>query len=133
MQFENETDTSKPPLFDFDKARAERGRQPSYRQPVMYTSETLADLNLEHELVRQFNVVRGMQDDVLSDPDVPANQKAQVANAVASTIKQLVETQEKYYNQERLKKIEAGLIKVLGKLPAEAAAEFLDIYEKELA
>ena len=120
--------------YDFDKARAEQAEK-NYEEPTLagiFTAKSLGDLNMEQELVAQFNLVRQMQSQVMLDVDVPANQRAQVANAVASTIKQLVETQERYYSQERFKRIESLLIRTLKTWPVEQAKEFIDEFERIL-
>lgn len=95
-------------------------------------ARALKDLNLEEELCLQFAVAREVQAKAMEDPDIPLNQVAQVLNTVGNTLEQLRATQEKFLNQERLKKIEAILGKVLSKLPADAAEDFINEYEKEL-
>lgn len=119
--------------YDFDAARLEQNPAESTKLPGIYNAERLEDLNMEQELVKQYNAVRHLQDEVMMDPETPANQKAQVANSVASTIKMLVETQEKYYSQERFKRIESLLIRTLKTWPQEQAAEFIDEYAKVLS
>ena len=91
----------------------------------------LKDLDLEHELIVQFQTVKTLQMDIM-DSNAMGNQKAQVANTVASTLNQLVMMQEKYHNGERLKQIETKLIKALNKLPQDQLKEFFDWYEGEL-
>ncbi len=92
----------------------------------------LGDLNLDQELVRQYLVTQALQTKILADSDVPANQQAQVLNACAGILENLQKTQEKFYRQERFKKIELALIKVLRKLPEETVAEFMEEYERTL-
>lgn len=92
-------------------------------------ARALGDIDLEHELVVQFLAVKALQSDVLQDGDVAANQKAQVANAVAGTLQQLVKMQSEHYNAERFKKIEALLVKSLKLMPLDAAEVFLREYE----
>ena len=90
---------------------------------------TLADMNMEEELILQFQSVRRLQGTILDDDNVPANQKAQVANSVASALSKLAELQLAVYSSERFKRIEGLLIRHLGRLPEEAAAAFLEDYE----
>lgn len=92
----------------------------------------LGDLNLDQELVRQYLVTQALQTSVLADFDTPANQKAQVLNACAGILENLQKTQEKFYRQERFKKIELALIKVLRNLPEETVSEFMEEYERTL-
>lgn len=89
----------------------------------------LGDLNLEQELLQQYVRVKALQDEVLADGDTPANQKAQVAGQVASTLQQLVKMQSEWNTSERLKEIEARLIKALDKVPHEYLEVFFAWYE----
>lgn len=92
-------------------------------------ARALGDLDLEHELVVQFLSIKTLQSTVLQDNNTAANQKAQVANSVASTLQQLVKMQSEHFNAERFKKIEALLVKSLKLMPVEIAEKFLAEYE----
>jgi hypothetical protein len=92
----------------------------------------LKHLNLEQEMLLQYHALRELQGDVLSDGEVPVNQRAQVANSVASTLKTLGDLQIGLYSSERFKDVENLLIRTLDKLPEEQAAVFIDDYEKLL-
>lgn len=126
--------------FDFDAYREQQlaasteDQPPALAPPTLVSvAKTLQELNLESELLEQYAKVKELQDHVMHDPEIPANQKAQVANSVASTIKMLVESQEKYYSQERFKRIEATLVRVMKTWPPEQAEAFLVEYEKAFA
>lgn len=90
---------------------------------------SLKVLNLETELVRQYQRALALQADALDDESVPANQKALLLNAVSGTLNRLVEMQAKYHTTERLKAIEGSLIKALKVIPDEHIQAFLDEYE----
>ncbi len=94
---------------------------------------TLLDMNMEEELILQFQAVRTLQNTILDDESVPANQKAQVANSVASVLGSIADLQNKVYSSERFKRIETLLIRHLNKLPEEVAAAFLEDYEQLVA
>lgn len=98
---------------------------------MLLPASSFKDLDLEQELVYQYQKVKYLQDEILTDNVTPANQKAQVANSVASTLQQLVAMQAKFHTSERLKEIEGRLIKTLNKLPKEHLKEFFDWYEQE--
>ena len=100
---------------------------------AMLPATELGDLNLDRELVRQYIIAQELQSQVMDDFETPANQKAQVLNACANTLIELQKTQEKFYRQERFKKIELALIRCLRKLPPEAVEEFMVEYEKTLS
>jgi len=92
----------------------------------------LKDFNMEQELLIQYHSVRELQNEVISDIDIPPNQRAQVANSVAAGQSKIADLQVEVYTSERFKNIEALLIRTLNKLPEEQAAEFLEGYEKLL-
>ena len=95
-------------------------------------STKLVDMNMEDELLLQYQAVRALQNSIIDDDEVPANQKAQVANAVASVLSTLADLQNKTYSSERFKRIETLLVRHLSKLPEDTAAAFLEDYEKTL-
>lgn len=90
---------------------------------------SLSQMNLESELLLQFHTMRELQGEVLTDDDIPLNQRVQAANSVAQSLKTLIDGQEKVYTQERFKQIELLLIRELSKLPEESAAKFIEGYE----
>jgi hypothetical protein len=92
----------------------------------------LADMNLEEEMLMQYHSVRELQTIVMQDENTPANQKAQVANSVTSSLNKLTELQGELYSSERFKAIENILIRTLNKLPEELAKSFLEDYRKVL-
>lgn len=93
-------------------------------------AKCLKDLDLETELVIQLQTAKQLQNEVLNDSEIPANQKAQVLNACASSIESLIRMQEKYHTGERLKQIETHLIDVLNRMPAEMTSQFFEWYER---
>lgn len=94
-------------------------------------SKTLLDVNLEHELLNLLRTGQQLMTTVLSDVDVPANQKAQVINSLASTIDQLVKLQNSVHDSERVKRLEYVFIKTLKSLPTEVAESALQAYQRE--
>ena len=94
---------------------------------------TLSEVNLEEELLLQFQTLRVLQTEVLNDETIPLNQRAQVANAVGNTLDRLIGAQSEVYDQERFKSIENVLIRHLRKLPEAFAEDFLKDYERVLS
>lgn len=92
----------------------------------------LSDMNLETEMLLQYHTLRELQADVIGIDDVPANQKAQVANTVTASLNKLTDMQEGLYTAERFKAIENLLIRTLSKLPENLAEAFLKDYRKVL-
>ena len=93
----------------------------------------LKDVDLSRELVLQMLSTQELQADVMSDGDVPANQKAQTANAVATILGNLIKLQSEVYTSERLKKIEQVLVATISLFPETLARVFFEEYELALA
>lgn len=92
--------------------------------------QKVKSLDLEDELMQQYDKTKDLMDSCIGDPDVAANQKAQVANSVVSTLGHLVKLQEDLRLQQTLKLMEATLIDVIKTLPQEAKDEFFAEYEE---
>jgi hypothetical protein len=96
-------------------------------------ARALKDIDLEQELVLQLIATQELQRTVLADTETPANQLAQVSNAVQSALQNLVKLQETVYTTERLKRIETILIDVVNHhMTTEQAKTFLEAYESRL-
>lgn len=93
---------------------------------------SLNGLNLEAEMVTQLRVVKNLQDEVIHDSEIPANQRAQVASQVASVLQQLVKMQVDLKRDEQLKRLENALLKAVATLPQDSQEAFFDTY-RELA
>lgn len=92
-------------------------------------SQKVKDLDLEDELMQQYDKTKTLMDDCLDDDEASPNQKAQVANSVVSTLGQLVKLQEDLRLQQTLKVMEQVLIDTLKGLPKELKDEFFGEYE----
>lgn len=92
----------------------------------------LKDIDLEQELVLQLLATQELQRTTLQDKETPANQLAQVSNAVQSALQNLVKLQGEVYKSERLKRIEQILLECLTELPHDAQEKFLAAYEQRL-
>lgn len=90
----------------------------------------LKDMNLEEELVIQFQVAKALQSQTISGNE-EANKKAQTVNSTAGVLQQLVKMQTEFHTAERLKGIESRLIKSLEKIPEHYLHEFFAYYESE--
>ena len=90
----------------------------------------LAHLNMEEELVLQLYRAKALQTKSMEDDNIPANQKAQVMNSVASVIGDLIRLQERLFNAERFKAIEAILLESLKMLPKAQTEAFIIEYAK---
>lgn len=102
-------------------------------RPEMPEPQRLDQINLESELVAQYNRVLRLQEDVMWDDDCPANQKAQVAGQVASTLGSLIKMQEDLQRSEAFKLMESVLADAIKTLPEEAKTAFFEEYERRAA
>lgn len=112
---------SLPELLDL-RARVDR-----YLPP-----RSLAEIDLEEELLLQFARTKSLYDTVVEDSETPANQRAQVANSCTAILEQLIKMQTKLYGAERVKALEQVLVKVMKTLPETTQREFFDRYERAL-
>ena len=87
-------------------------------------------MDLERELVDQYNLVKDLQATAINDDDIPLNQRSQLAGQVASTLAQLVKMQVDLQRDERLKKIEGVLLDAILTLPDDVKDRFFAEYEK---
>ena len=125
--------SGKPPTFQWAHMPQETLLRYLDEIKAALKATNLIEMNMEEELVLQFQAVKALQGSVLDDVETPANQRAQVANAVASSLSRLADLQMEVYNSERFKRVESLLIRHLRKLPEDVAAAFLDDYEETLS
>ena len=92
-------------LSDLLKLRADIDR----RLPA----RSIRDIDLSRELVLQFLATQELQNAVIQDEKVPANQRAQTLNATAAVLGQIAKIQQDVYTTERLKRIESKLVETL--------------------
>lgn len=95
-------------------------------------ARALKDLDLEEEAVVQYLTLKSLQEQVLSQEDTAANQKAQVANATAGALSGLLKIQKEAYTFERFKEVENALVEMLKEWPIEQMQVFFEEYERRL-
>lgn len=93
----------------------------------------LSDIDLEEELLLQFQRTKAFYDHVMGDDKVPANQRAQTANSCSAILEQLIKLQLVLYSAERVKAIESTLLRVLKAQPEDFQKQFFETYERALA
>lgn len=92
-------------------------------------STRLSGINVSQELLLQHVVLKQLQVDVLKDMSVPANQQAQVANALGSNLTKIAKLQTDLFTSERFKEIELLLIDLLNEWPKKDVEQFFEQYE----
>ena len=112
------------PLQDFDLG-------PVFATPNPITGD-LGDLDVAEEIFEQYQKAIRLRDNVLDDPEIPANQRAQVLNSVSSILSQLTRLRIQLYDSERMKALEQILLDTLRALPEESRTQFMEVYTREL-
>lgn len=120
------------PQVNLDAMSEAEMRRLATRLASRLPQNSLNGLNLEAEMVTQLRVVKNLQDEVIHDSEIPANQRAQVASQVASVLQQLVKMQVDLKRDEQLKRLENALLKAVATLPQDSQEVFFDTY-RELA
>ena len=116
--------------FDLDAMTHDELRELRDEIDRRLPEDKLSQMDLTQELLAQYRLVQRLQSDVLEDSEVPANQRAQVAGQVASTLQQLVKMQTEFQNAERFRSIENLLVRCLKLMPLHVAETFVAEYEK---
>ena len=115
--------------FDLDTMSVDELRELRDEIDRRLPEDKLSQMDLTQELLSQYRLVQRLQSDVLGDDEVPANQRAQVAGQVASTLQQLVKMQSEFHNSERFRAIENLLVRCLKLMPLHVAETFVAEYE----
>lgn len=96
----------------------------------MIPETKLTGIDVGRALLVQNAILTRLQNEVLESKDIPANQKAQVANAVGANLQKIAKMQSGQYTAERFKRIEIGLIELLNSWPRDQTVEFFEQYAK---
>jgi len=125
----NEQPPTKPILTSVDQLSVEALLQLRAEIETLLPATRLEDMNLEKELVIQYQQVKVLQEKVLKDNFAEPQHKAQIINSCKGALQELVTMQTKFHTAERLKNIESRLIKSLDKVPRKYLEEFFKYYE----
>lgn len=127
-------DPSIPPIADYGLSKPENKALADLFDAELDDSvdHDFTSVNLEAETIRLFKQTRRLLTAVLADKATPANQKAQVANTLATLLKSLTTQQTEIYNAERLKRLEFTIIRLLREWPQAEQDRFIAMYEAEV-
>ncbi len=93
----------------------------------------IGNLNIGEELGLQFRKAQILFDSVADDKNTPLNQKAQLFNSLQSMLEKLTKARGIVFSQERLKRYEKAVLKLMEKLENEEAKQaFFDLYKEYL-
>lgn len=91
-------------------------------------NQRLADINLERELVLQYQQTKFFLTGIIEDKTIPANQRAQAINSCSAILQQLIKMQTDLYGAERMKAMEAACVKAMKTMAPEVQEVFLSRY-----
>jgi len=97
------------------------------------TVHDLQAIEVSNELASLFATAKTLLNQVVSDPEVPVNQRAQVLNSVTAVLERITKTRTDLYNSERIRRVEQALLRVMRDQPEEVRQRFLAEYERTLA
>ena len=95
-------------------------------------SAELEDINLSEELIRAFQLAKGLLDDAREDDEIPLSQKSATLNSINAILKNLAELQKSLSTVERQQKLERALVAALQQFPGLQDAFFCQ-FEQESA
>lgn len=95
------------------------------------SATTLAELDLDHELLTQYKAAQTLLTEAAYDKVTPLNQKAQILNSITAIITQIIKLQLEVHSIQEVKEIESALIETLKAFP-DVKQKFLDTYKKKL-
>jgi hypothetical protein len=98
---------------------------------IQIQANTLKDLDLDKELLDQYQSAKQLLKDVQYEEGVPLNQKAQITNTITSILQAIIKMQQDLYNIEKIKLIENVLIETLKEHETLRDA-FIEKYEQAL-
>lgn len=125
------------PLFEgFDDFPERESKSLGERTPppivnTTISASTLAELDLDHELLTQYKSAQTLLTEATYDKVIPLNQKAQILNSITAIITQIIKLQMDVHSIEEVKEIESALIETLKEFP-DIKAKFLSAYKKRL-
>lgn len=115
--------------FDMDDARTPHEDRPKLQFDAPL--KNLNELDTAQELMLQYQRAENLAGSVLTDVDVPPNQRAQVLAAVTAVLSQIIKLQTDLHNSQQFKRIEMIMIDTLKAFP-EMQAAFMDAYRVNL-
>lgn len=103
---------------------------PAKRRILQHSHQNLSQLNVEDELLRQYNAANQLLADAAYE-EIPLNQKAQAMNSIVAILGQIIRQQETVKNMAAMTELEIALVDTLKEFP-EIRERFLSVYEGKL-
>lgn len=128
------TNTGTAPRLDLAEVVSRASEVEKLRIYKILQSELDLDannINLTEALTIQLKLGQDFQENILTDPEVPANQRSQVFNSVNSSLEKIAKMRDKVMSQERLKRYESAFMKVVEHIKENDpgnAKQMLDIF-----
>ena len=100
--------------------------------PVIDSAKELKELNLDSELLTNYQSAKEYLEQIRYDESTQPNQVAQVMNTINAILKEIVKMQTELYDAERVKKMELALIATMKVQPADVQRQFFELYSENL-
>lgn len=91
---------------------------------------SLKDFDVEEQTLLHYHSLRELQKEIADDDKIPTNQKAQVANSISASLREITKMRTEIYNAEQFRRMEAALAKALRGTTAEFQKSFFELYGK---
>lgn len=104
----------------------------NYVPPPVVQPTKLKELNLDNELLTNYENAKAYLEEIRYDSEVMPNQVAQVMNTISSILKEIVKMQTELYDAEMVKRIEAAIISTMKNQPEDVQRQFFEEYEQAL-
>lgn len=100
------------------------------KREAFTNTTSLAQLNLDFELLQRYQDAKEFLTSVISDTEIPVSQVAQVMNTVTAILKEIVKAQTDIHNAEKVKIMEQAMITALKSVPEDAQNLFFAEFER---
>lgn len=92
----------------------------------------MGEMDMQGELMMQYQLAKALQNAVLESAGTPANQKAQVMNTCTAVLEQVTKLKIAAFNAERVKAMEIALERAFKGVASELKNDFYTQYTKAL-
>ena len=124
-------------LEELESLHPEDGKKeiPRSRMYMDTSPKTIAELNLETELVEHYIGLKSYLAEIGSlsdDSNYSPSQVAQITNSLTAVLDKIIKMQESVVNMARMSQVESALVDCLKRAPSDVQDAFFADYEKIL-
>ena len=101
--------------------------------PLHTPKDSLQELNMEQELLKQYALAQDVQASAIANDDCPDNQRAQTLNTTTAILKELVKMQTDLLNMVYARKLETAVLLAVKDAPDYVKTRFFDAMDGALS